>query len=149
MFDPKTGQPESSAPQGDLQVLEELAYKNALAFQSLKDDLVSLRLETLKQRDVAERLGVSQAAVSQFEAAENDPRLSTLEAYAFAVGAPVAVVVGSPRSAGGWATTATSSRRPPVATINSWSIASRGATPQEPAREKSVKVPSGNYVLAA
>lgn len=40
----------------------------------------------LKQRDVAERMGTSQAEVSRIESGEVDLRSSTLERYALAVG---------------------------------------------------------------
>ena len=40
----------------------------------------------LTQTDVAEALGISQQAVSQFERLESDPRLSTIRQYANVVG---------------------------------------------------------------
>lgn len=84
----------STAPDpSEVARLKELAFHNALAFQSLKDDLVSLRVNSMKQAEVGAKLGVSQSAIAQFEADGNDPRLSTLQAYAFAVGARVTVII--------------------------------------------------------
>lgn len=57
-------------------------------------DLVQVRRDSgLTQHDVAERLGISQQAVSKLENYSSDPRLSTLRRYAHAVGALVAHVV--------------------------------------------------------
>jgi transcriptional regulator with XRE-family HTH domain len=51
-------------------------------------DLIELRDRLgLKQKDVAELLGVSQASVSAFESHDNDPKLSTIRRYAHAIGA--------------------------------------------------------------
>lgn len=44
------------------------------------------RAQGMTQSDVAEMLGVSQQAVQKFERYDADPRLSTLERYANAVG---------------------------------------------------------------
>lgn len=53
--------------------------------------LVTLREQSgLSQTDVAERLGISQQAVSKFERMESDPRLSTIRSYAHAIEALVA-----------------------------------------------------------
>lgn len=54
------------------------------------EDLVALRLEQgLSQTVVAERMGVSQSAVSQFEREAGSVRIETLQRYARAVGARV------------------------------------------------------------
>lgn len=50
--------------------------------------LVALRQENnLTQSEVAERMGVSQPAVSQFERTDANPTLDTVRRYAMAVGA--------------------------------------------------------------
>jgi transcriptional regulator with XRE-family HTH domain len=52
--------------------------------------LIELRKEAgLTQEDVAEKLGVSQPAISDFERVGGDPRLSTIRRYALAIGARV------------------------------------------------------------
>lgn len=57
-------------------------------------NLVRLREKSgLSQSDVAERLGISQQAVSKFERMESDPRLSTIRSYAHAIEALVSHVV--------------------------------------------------------
>ncbi|GAA1860849.1 hypothetical protein GCM10009715_05390 [Paeniglutamicibacter psychrophenolicus] len=54
----------------------------------MRAELVGFRREAgLSQGEVAERMGVTQQAVSKFEAYDADPRLSTLRRYANAVGA--------------------------------------------------------------
>lgn len=56
----------------------------------MRTELVALRREAgLTQGDVAERMGVSQQAVSKFERYDSDPKLSTVRRYANAVGALV------------------------------------------------------------
>lgn len=68
-----------------------LAAGLALADQELRVALVQARHDAcMSQQDVATALGISQAAVSQFERYDNDPRLSTVRRYALAVGAAVA-----------------------------------------------------------
>lgn len=71
--------------------LIQLATDLAVADNDLRWALIQARKETgLSQREIASFMGVSQASVSQFERAENDPHLSTLRRYALAVGAQVA-----------------------------------------------------------
>jgi transcriptional regulator with XRE-family HTH domain len=43
----------------------------------------------LRQRDVAERLGISQSAYSQMENSDSEPRVATLQRVAAALGVPV------------------------------------------------------------
>lgn len=58
--------------------------------RELLHDLVALRKANgLSQGDVAERMGVTQAAVSQFERYDTNPKLSTVRRYALAVGAKI------------------------------------------------------------
>lgn len=57
-------------------------------------DLVQIRIDRgLTQEDIAQRLGVSQQAVSKLESYASDPKLSTVRRYAHAVEALVAHVV--------------------------------------------------------
>ena len=61
-----------------------LAHEHRL----MRAELVDFgRRAGLSQGEVAERMGVSQQAVSKFEAYDADPKLSTLRRYANAVGA--------------------------------------------------------------
>lgn len=56
--------------------------------RELRASLVRARREAgLTQREVAERMGVSQQQVNKLERYDADPRLSTLQRYANAVGA--------------------------------------------------------------
>lgn len=58
--------------------------------ERLIDRLIEMRRAAgMKQRDVAELLGITQSAIAKFESAERDPRLSTVRRYALAVGAVV------------------------------------------------------------
>lgn len=53
-------------------------------------DLVGMRkVHALSQETVADRMGVTQAAVSQFERYDSNPKLSTVRRYALAVGARI------------------------------------------------------------
>lgn len=53
----------------------------------LVQSLAALRTELgLSQTEVAARMGTSQSAVARLEAGDADPRLSTLERYAAALG---------------------------------------------------------------
>lgn len=64
------------------------------ADRALLRSLVDLRKEQgLKQKDIADRLGISQPAVAAFERYDSDPKLSTVRRYAHAVGALVAHAV--------------------------------------------------------
>lgn len=57
-------------------------------------DLVKVRkAKGLKQRDVAQLLGMSQQAISKIESYDSDPKLSTLRMYSTAIGAIVSHVV--------------------------------------------------------
>lgn len=54
----------------------------------MRAELVQLRRNAgLTQGDLAERMGVSQQAISKFERYDSDPKLSTVRTYANAVGA--------------------------------------------------------------
>lgn len=55
--------------------------------QELVQSLAALRNELgMSQTEVAARMGTSQSAVARLEAGDADPRLSTLERYAAALG---------------------------------------------------------------
>jgi len=57
----------------------------------LVDELVvRRRAQGLSQTEVAARMGTSQSAVARLEASTGDLKVSTLERYAAAVGAPIA-----------------------------------------------------------
>jgi DNA-binding XRE family transcriptional regulator len=69
-------------------------YVDTLARMELIDDLVRAR-EALgvTQSAIARRMGVSQPTVSGFEHEASDPRLSTVQRYARAVGKRVVVTL--------------------------------------------------------
>ncbi len=55
---------------------------------AMRSDLVALRRQAgLTQKQVAERMGVTQQAVHKLERYDSDPKLSTVRRYANAVGA--------------------------------------------------------------
>ncbi|MBD8101305.1 helix-turn-helix domain-containing protein [Plantibacter sp. CFBP 8775] len=58
-------------------------------FKYLRDLVSARRAAGLSQEDVAERMGVSQQAISKIERYDSDPKLSTLRRYAHAVEAVV------------------------------------------------------------
>lgn len=58
------------------------------ADETFLDDLVAIReSQKLSQKELGDRMGISQSAVARIESRERDPRLSTLRRYALAVGA--------------------------------------------------------------
>lgn len=62
------------------------AFEDANSRNLLLDQLIRRRRELhLTQRDVAERMGLKQSTVSQFEKEGSNPRLSTVLRYARAV----------------------------------------------------------------
>ena len=62
----------------------------AEARRRLVDELVARRrAQGLSQTAVAARMGTSQSAVARLEASAGDLKVSTLERYAAAVGAPI------------------------------------------------------------
>ncbi|MGP4092957.1 helix-turn-helix domain-containing protein [Nonomuraea sp. KM90] len=75
----------------------------------LIETLVAMRKRLgLTQADVAEKMGRSQPAVSDFERVGGDPRMSTIRRYAFAIGAEVCHAVKVPGAVTG--TTSTSAQ---------------------------------------
>jgi transcriptional regulator with XRE-family HTH domain len=72
----------------DFTPLEQLAIHNHEAWATLQAQLVSIRIsQGVSQSQMANRLGISQPAVSQFESVTAMPRLGSVLAYALAVGA--------------------------------------------------------------
>ena len=60
------------------------------ANQALLDVLAERRAAVgLSQRQAAERMGTSQSAVNRIEVGETDPRLSTIQRYAAALGSTI------------------------------------------------------------
>lgn len=73
------------------------AYEDVEERHSIIDRLISLRRHrSLSQGVIAQRMGVRQPTVSGFETEDSDPRLSTLQRYARAVGAKLRLVVVVP-----------------------------------------------------
>ena len=69
---------------------KEHAKELARSDREMVRQLVAVRKQQgLTQGDVAERIGCDQAAVSRFESMVHDPHLSTVRAYAHAVGADI------------------------------------------------------------
>lgn len=75
------------------------AYEDAQALSTLRDALVKVRkVQGLNQTQVADRMGVGQPTISEFENTANDPRISTLQRYARAVSAMLELKVCLPVS---------------------------------------------------
>jgi len=63
------------------------AYEDAEARNVFIDSLIGLRRsKSITQAQIAEDMGIAQATVSEFETESSDPRVSTLQRYARAVG---------------------------------------------------------------
>lgn len=74
-----------------------VAFEDAQMRSDITERLRGVRKEgRFSQRAVAEAMGTTQSAVSDFERGETDPQLSTIQRYARAVGATVRVVVDTP-----------------------------------------------------
>lgn len=70
----------------DQETLIELSAQNFGSWLDLKDQLVAARESRgWTQADLAEVLGITQSAVSQFERLGGNPRIMTLMAYAQAL----------------------------------------------------------------
>lgn len=81
------------------------AYEDAQELAKTRDALVCIRrAQKIPQAVVAQRMGVGQSTVSEFENSANDPRISTLQRYARAVLARLDLKVSMPVEAA-WATT--------------------------------------------
>ena len=70
------------------EVIEARAEALLINHEDLLKNLVAVRKKhNLKQSEVAERMGVTQPAVAQFERYDANPTLDTVRRYAMAVGA--------------------------------------------------------------
>lgn len=68
-------------------------FDDALQRQELMADLVSRRIAAgIKGKDVARAMGVTPSTVSELENHQDDPRLSTVQRYARAIGVRVELV---------------------------------------------------------
>lgn len=73
------------------------AYEDAADRSSLLAKLVKLRKDTgVTQKHVAERMNTTQSFVSEFENGSTDPYLSTLQRYARAITARLAIKIDMP-----------------------------------------------------
>lgn len=73
-------------PSSDLERLDQLADQLLAATDVLLEQLVAFRkMRGLTQREVADRMGVSQPTVAAFERYDANPRLSSIARYAMAV----------------------------------------------------------------
>lgn len=65
----------------------ELGVRNYAAWQDLMDELVAAREnQGVSQREMGERLGISQSAVAQFELSSANPTMSSIVRYANCLG---------------------------------------------------------------
>lgn len=81
--------------------LERRAERVVENTRALMEDLVAVRKQHgLSQVELADRMGVSQSAVAQLERYDANPTIASIERYAIAVGARVAITVVSDRD--GW-----------------------------------------------
>lgn len=73
------------------------SIEDARTAQRLLDSLVKIRKAMkLTQKQVADRMGIRQPSVSEFESEASDPRLSTLQRYARAVEGRLRVTIDMP-----------------------------------------------------
>jgi len=78
------------ATEASFEELAECATNQVFADEQMLYALIQARKEAgLSQRDLAEILGVKQPTVAKFEHHNGDPKLSTIQRYALAVGAHV------------------------------------------------------------
>lgn len=69
-----------------------LAREEILDRHAILDALVAMRKTAgVTQEQMAERMSISQPTVSEFESEQSDPKLSTLQRYARALGARIDV----------------------------------------------------------
>ena len=74
------------------------AREDAAELTDLIERLVSLRKELrVRQADVAVQMGTTQSAVSDFERLGADPRVTTVQRYARAIGARIRIDVDASR----------------------------------------------------
>ena len=116
-------------PHDDLdQLLEEelrdegfrAAYEDAMARSALLRTLVGRRgVQGISQKEVAARMGTTQSAVSDLERGATDPRLSTLQRYARAMGCQIHIVLRADRfGRGHWTPVAAPMRSHSVVSVS-------------------------------
>jgi DNA-binding XRE family transcriptional regulator len=96
------------------------AYEDAAARSALLQALVEQRGERrVSQGEVAARMGTTQSAVSDLERGATDPRLSTLQRYARAVGCALHLVLQAerPRGRSTWVHTPARVTAPPTVSV--------------------------------
>lgn len=77
-------------------------FDDAVQRQDFMAELVTKRIALgIKARDVAAAMGVTPSTVSELENHQDDPRLSTIQRYARAIGVSVSFTTVSP-AAQGW-----------------------------------------------
>lgn len=87
-------------------------YEDARDRRKLIETMVQLRKDAgLTQQQVADRMGVVQSTVAQFEGSA-DPRLSSVQRYARAVGAKSHFIVGTRSEPSQWAGTVITTEQP-------------------------------------
>ena len=75
----------------------QLAYDNVGSWHDMREALISARVSKgWTQADLAEVLGITQSAVSQFESLAGNPRIMTLMAYAQALSVRLDLSVSQP-----------------------------------------------------
>lgn len=72
-------------------------FNDAVQRQDFMAELVNKRIESgIKSKDVARAMGVTPSTVSELENHQDDPRLSTVQRYARAIGVSVSFATVSP-----------------------------------------------------
>lgn len=72
----------------ELLPIEKMALQNESEWQKMMDELVGIRIQKgFTQQQVGDSLGVSQAAVAQFEQHGTNPTIARIQLYAIAIGA--------------------------------------------------------------
>ncbi len=70
--------------------IERIAFETAKSWSRALESLVSLREQKgLTQQQVGEALGISQAAVAQFENGSANPTIQRIKVYAMVIGASI------------------------------------------------------------
>ena len=94
------------------------SYEDGEAVDALIDALIELRRRTeVTQTELAKRMGVKQPTISGFENQDSDPRVTTIQRYARALGARVSLGLEVKDQHGNWVASA---RRP------KWSVGEHG-----------------------
>lgn len=87
----------------NFEALVERAARQVLADERMLRALVDARRAAgLTQRQVADILGIKQSSIAAFERHDNDPKLSTIQRYALAVGAEIEHRVSCDAWGGEW-----------------------------------------------